>query len=78
MKQYILKYGMFALAMVFASAPAFAQDDEVEEEEVVRKVVKVKRKQYETRTVTGRVVNAATGTPMSGVIVKATEVDGYS
>ena len=78
MKQYILKYGMFALAMVFASAPAFAQDDEVEEEEVVRKVVKVKRKQYDTRTVTGRVVNAATGTPMSGVIVKATEVDGYS
>ena len=78
MKQYILKYGMFALAMVFASAPVFAQDDETEEEEVVRKVIKVKRKQYETRTVTGRIVNAATGEPMSGVIVKATEVDGYS
>ena len=64
--------------MVFTSAPVFAQDDDMEEEDVVRKVIKVKRKQYDTRTVTGRVVNAATGAPMSGVIVKATAVDGYS
>ena len=64
MKQYIYKYGMLALALAFSSTFAYAQDEEFEEEAVVRKVVKVKKKQYETRTVTGRVVNAATGTPL--------------
>ena len=47
MKQYIYKYGMLALALAFSSTFAYAQDDEFEEEAVVRKVVKVKKKQYD-------------------------------
>ena len=78
MKQYIYKYGMLALALAFSSTFAYAQDEEQEEETVVRKVVKVNKKKYETRTVIGRVVNATTGAPLSGVIVKATAVEGYS
>ena len=78
MKQYIYKYGMLALALAFSSTFAYAQDEELEEETVVRKVVKVNKKKYETRTVIGRVVNATTGAPLSGVIVKATAVEGYS
>jgi len=78
MKQYIYKYGMLALALAFSSTFAYAQDEELEEENVVRKVVKVNKKKYETRTIIGRVVNATTGAPLSGVIVKATAVEGYS
>ena len=75
MKQYIYKYGMLALALAFSSTFAYAQDEELEEENVVRKVVKVNKKKYETRTIIGRVVNATTGAPLSGVIVKATAVE---
>ena len=60
----------------------FAQDEyDDEEEEVeeaqIKRVVTVK-KQYETRTVKGFVFDAATQQPISGAIVRAAEVDGYS
>ena len=58
-----------------------AQDDDTDEEEV--EVTQIKRKitvkkQYETRTVKGRVVDAATNMPISGAIVRSAEIDGYS
>lgn len=49
-----------------------------QEEDAPRKVVKAKVKKYETRTVKGTVVDAATGSPISGAIVKASGVEGYS
>lgn len=56
-----------------------AQDDD---EEVARvntvKSVVQKKKQYVTRTVTGFVYDATTGSPISGSIVAADGVDGYS
>ena len=52
-------------------------DEEQQEEAVVRKATP-KKKQYETRTVTGRVVDAATGKPISGAMVQATDFRGYS
>ena len=48
-------------------------------EGVVRKaVVHTKMKKYDTRTVKGTVIDAATGAPLSGAIVKAAGVEGYS
>ena len=57
-----------------------AQDDDTEEEEVeaVVRVIKKKQKQYDTRAVSGRVLNATTGQPIPGAIVKADGIDGYS
>ena len=57
-----------------------AQDDDTEEEEVeaVIRVMKKKQKQYDTRAISGRVLNATTGQPISGAIVKADGIEGYS
>ena len=77
MKRYIL-FGL-SLLLVFPLT-AIAQDDMDDEEEVqtvVRKKAQ-KQKQYETRTVKGLVVDATTQKPVSGAIVRAAEIDGYS
>ncbi len=57
-----------------------AQDDEDMDEETEATVRKItpKKKQYETRTVKGRVLDASTNKPLSGAIVQAVEFDGYS
>ena len=56
-----------------------AQDDDVEEAEIVTtRVVKKKQKKYDTRVVRGQVKSAVTGQPIGGAIVKADGVDGYS
>jgi len=57
-----------------------AQDDDTEEEgtETAVRGFAIKQKQYETRSIKGRVLNAATKEPISGAIVHAAEIDGYS
>ena len=77
MKKYIL-FGL-SLLMAFPVCVS-AQDDDTEEEEVeaVVRVIKKKQKQYDTRAVSGRVLNATTGQPIPGAIVKADGIDGYS
>ena len=76
MKRYIL-FG-FTLLMAFP-ASTFAQDDLEDEEEVaVVKPLVAKQKNYDTRTVSGCVLDAATKKPVAGVIVRAAEIDGYS
>ena len=76
MKRYIL-FG-FSLLMAFP-ASTFAQDDlEEEEEQVPVKIMKVKQKNYETRVIKGLVLDATTGQPVAGAIVRAAEMDGYS
>ena len=78
MKRYIL-FG-FSLLMAFPLS-VVAQEDDTDDEEVVE-VVQRKRvvmtKQYETRTIKGYVFDAATQQPISGAIVRAAEIDGYS
>ncbi len=78
MKRYIL----FGLTMLMAfPLGVMAQDDsddDNEEEAVVKKTFTIKQKNYETRTVSGRVVDATTQKPVSGAIVRAAEIDGYS
>jgi TonB-linked SusC/RagA family outer membrane protein len=55
-----------------------AQEDTEEVVETAVRVVKKKQKQYETRTISGRVLNATTHQPISGAIVTADGIDGYS
>lgn len=56
-----------------------AQDElDMEQEDAPRKVAKAQVKKYETRTIKGIVIDAATGNPVSGAIVKASGVEGYS
>ena len=77
MKRYIL-FG-FTLLMAFPLS-VVAQDEDTDDEDEavqVKRTVTVK-KNYETRTVKGLVLNAATKAPVAGVIVKAAEIDGYS
>ena len=60
-------------------APVAAQEDDSELMDAPRKEKPAKpRKQYPTRVVKGRVLNAATKAPISGAMVRVAEVDGYS
>lgn len=77
MKRYIL-YGLTMLMAFPLSTAAQDMEDEEEVEVVQKKAPKVVKKQYETRTIKGTVLDAATGTPVAGAIVKAAAVDGYS
>ena len=76
MKRYIL----FGLTLLMAlTVTVMAQDDDTEEEvETSARVIKKKQKQYDTRVVKGRVINATTGQPIAGAIVGADEMEGYS
>ena len=59
---------------------SFAQDEEPQEGTVetnIRSLVQ-KRQKYETRTITGRVLDATTKAPIGGCIVSTDGVDGYS
>ena len=59
----------------------FAQDDETEDEDLdflkPKRTVTVK-KNYETRSIVGVVIDGATKQPIGGAIVRAADVDGYS
>ena len=81
MKEY-KKITLLGLGFLLCFAlPTVAQDDfddeEVAEEVVAKKVVK-KQKKYDTRSIRGLVLDASTSSPVSGAIVKATGVEGYS
>ncbi len=76
MKRYII-WGI-TLMMAFPLCVA-AQEDETEEQTVATvRVLAPKKKAYATRVVKGRVVDAATKSPVAGAIVKAGGVAGYS
>ena len=65
--------------MMFFTTNAYAQDDEEETTllNTVRSIVS-KKKQYDTRTVKGRVTDATTKHGIGGCIVSADGVEGYS
>jgi TonB-linked SusC/RagA family outer membrane protein len=77
MKRYIL-FGLSLLMAFPLSLSAQDEDfDENEAEEVTKKKTVV-RKDYATRTVKGRVIDAATGKPISGAMLQTVDFAGYS
>ena len=75
MKQYIL----IGLSLLLAFPLNVAAQDETEEAaEVSVSKFTVKKKQYETRVIKGIVKDATTKTPISGALVRADGVEGYS
>lgn len=77
MKRYIL-FG-FSLLVAFPLS-VFAQDDETENDEdyLAPKRTLIVKKQYETRTIKGQVINGTTKQPVAGAIVSADGVSGYT
>ena len=73
MKCYLI-YGLSACLLT--AAPAWAQN--AESGQIIKIEVGKGAKQLPTRTVSGIVINGATNQPMSGVLVSAAEIDGYS
>ena len=72
------KYMIYGLALMMAGAlPAAAQDAADGAKAASERPAKPVKK-YATRKVCGKVLNGATGKPMSGAIVSVPEVDGYS
>lgn len=75
MKRYII----FGLILTLAfPAVVMAQDEDDDYNTKPQKVLVRKQKDYDTRTVTGRVINALTKAPVPGVIVRSNEIEGYS
>ncbi len=77
--QLLIAMGLMMLMPITASAQY--DDEEEDDNEVLNKLVTAitqKKKKYETRTVRGRVLDAATHNPISGSIVAADGVEGYS
>ena len=70
---------VLSLTLLTMPLCASAQDDADEENETaVKRTIVKKQKQYDTRTVRGRVVDAATRQAVSGAIVTADGLNGYS
>ena len=70
----VLSMTLFAMPLC-----ASAQDDaDGEDETAPKRTIVEKQKQYDTRTVRGRVIDAATRQVVAGAIVKADGLKGYS
>ncbi|MBR4699385.1 MAG: carboxypeptidase regulatory-like domain-containing protein, partial [Prevotella sp.] len=76
------KYIIFGLTLLMAfPLSVVAQDEDTEEESLIETLARKltpKQKQYPTREIRGRVVNATTGQPIAGTIVSADNIEGYS
>ena len=77
MKKYIILGLTLLMAFPFS---AVAQDEESGQDqlEALARRLKPKQKQYPTRVIRGRILNATTGNPISGAIVSADNIEGYS
>lgn len=73
MKNYLI-YGLSACLLM--SAPTWAQN--ADDGQIIKIEVGKGAKNLPTRMVEGIVINGATNQPMSGVLVSAAEIDGYS
>ena len=73
---------LLMMSLVLLPLSIAAQDDDTDDDDEVEmaaaKTFKPKQVQYATRTVRGRIVDAATQAPVAGAIVRAAEIDGYS
>ena len=79
MKRFII-FGLTML-MAFPLSIAAQNEDATEGEDALSTLARKlnpKQKQYPTRVIVGRVVNAVTGQPVSGTIISADDIEGYS
>ena len=80
-RRSLLHGALFMGLMAFPvglSAQSYDDLEEEEEEAPAARKVAIQKKQYETRTVKGIVLDAATQKPVPGAIVRAADIDGYS
>ena len=64
---------------MLANMPVLAQEEDGGEAVVAQRKEPAKpKKQYPTRTIKGRVLDATTHQPMAGALVRAGEIEGYS
>ena len=80
-RRSLLHGALFMGLMAFPvglSAQSYDDLEEEEEEAPAARKVAIQKKQYETRTVKGIVLDAATQQPVAGAIVRAADIDGYS
>ena len=77
MKKYIILGLTLLMAFPFS---AVAQDEESGQDqlETLARKLMTKQKQYPTRVIRGRIVNATTGNPIAGTIISADNIEGYS
>ena len=77
MKRYIL-YGLTML-MAFPLG-VYAQEEEESEDatQTIARKIRKPQKKYETRTVRGTVLDAATEKPIAGAMVKTQGIEGFS
>ena len=77
MKKYIILGLTLLMAFPFS---AVAQDEESGQDqlEALARRLKPKQKQYPTRVIRGRILNATTGNPIAGAIISADNIEGYS
>ena len=79
MKQFNILF--LSLIGLFVAMPVFAQDDEdmtEEETPVVKKEKKVVLPSYPTMEIKGICVDAATKTPLAGIMVRALDHASYT
>lgn len=76
-EQDMKRFIFFGLALLAASTVQVSAQDVDQVAEAAAKV-KVSKQKYETRVVKGCVLDAATGKPVDGAIVKAYGIDGFS
>lgn len=69
--------GLAVMLTMVVPTIAYAQDDDTDGSEAVQRKA-IPAKQYAVREIKGCVFNASTKEPLSGVIVSASEVDGFS
>ncbi|MBR4897506.1 MAG: SusC/RagA family TonB-linked outer membrane protein [Prevotella sp.] len=75
MKRHII----FGLSLLFLNTlPVLAQEDDSGSLTPAVAKKEMPRKQYPTRMVKGRVLDATAMTPMSGALVRVAEIEGYS
>ena len=78
MKKYIILGLTLLMAFPFSAVAQDEESEEMDQLETLARKLQPKQKQYPTRVIRGRIINATTGNPVAGAIISADNIDGYS
>ena len=78
MKKYIILGLTLLMAFPFSAVAQDEESEEMDQLETLARKLQPKQKQYTTRVIRGRIINATTGNPVAGAIISADNIDGYS